>query len=675
MKIKNLSQLAVHFIILLLLTTLLSLSEIASAAENIERPNIVLILADDLGYADVGFNGSEDIVTSNLASGSSPATENGPLTFIAEQGGYFSAQKNLRKWGTPVVADLDQDGWPDFVINDHGFGVRILWNDAGTFSPPLDLLMGDSHGVSVADFDRDGLLELIVARGGGSGKNARNSVIFRFDRHRQVQRLEEFSEPLIAMRGRTVKFTDLNADGAVDLLNFAFPSKERRGKSENYLYQNMGDGTLSLDTTLNAPVKGDGQNTLITDFDGDGHSDLLLYGNGPISLHRGQGDFRFQPASSTILPENYTDVTSALEIDYDNDGDFDLYLSRAVAFASGDTFYHQPTETWGFFVRRDGFEFDLKAGDLLNLVNYQSPWPHRQIYLGESAYQYQFPGETHSGKTLSLVNSDSLGWSDNREKQGLHAGYTGNSNWRIGGEVWSPTSGVVQGVSAPPVSVLEKTPRKLPPGDVLLENRNGKFVDVTAVAGLQAPLHTTGAVAADLDNDGDEDLFLLQRGNLVTATAGVIFINNGKNGFERLEEHQVVSEDLGAWGLGVAAVDYNRDGKVDLFFGNERGKWHLFRNESQFSGRHFTVEVGIQQAHGTATTLDGIVQVDACGKQQLRRVGGGSGGYERGFNTRLYFGLGDCEGPVKLSARWSDGGVSEKVFPAAPGDMAYTLFL
>lgn len=578
------------------------------------------------------------------------------IQFIEAHQDFPREEKNLRKWDAPTVADLDQDGYLDLILNDHGFGLRVVWNNQGRYAKPYDLIMGDLHGVTVGDLDQDGKLEILVSPGGGAGSNARNARVFRVDRKRNFTELPAFREPLKLMRGRTVKFVDGDNDGDLDLINFAFPSEERNGQSENYIYRNDGQGQLELSSAL-PPIEKNGQKTLVTDFNGDGVADLLLYGHKHVIAYVGNGDLSFKDVTETVFPSPVEDVTCIVELDYDNDGDFDLLLTRGKEFQAGETFFDQETSTWGFFTTRVKFKFeDLVIGDILKLENYQAQWPNKKLYIGESAYEYEFPGETHSGRDIRLVNSDALGWPVKTPEKGAYLGYVGNEAWRLAGDIWSPTTGIIRGVRTYPVS---EHPEGL--SDILLENRNGKFFDVTKQANLFLEDHTTGAAVADFDNNGFKDVLVIRRGDLVYQNESIIYLNRGKAGFERMPYHNVVSPELGAIGMGADTLDYNHDGKPDILIGNERGKWHLFRNQMQEAeqGNYVVLEIGSHK-DSRATSLGALVSVKAGENEQVQHVGATGAAYSLSYNKFIHFGLGVWDGPIDVKVAWTNGEVVER---------------
>ncbi len=575
------------------------------------------------------------------------------LSFFEAKKDFDSKDKNLRKWDAPVIADLDQDGYPDMVLNDHGLGLSICWNNNGKFAKPYDLIMGDLHGVSVGDFDRDGNLELAISRGGGSGGNARNSMLFRVSKQREFSRLEDFGVPFELMRGRTLKFFDGDNDGDLDLLDFAFPSKEKKGKSENYIYKNDGKGQLILVTAL-PPVQTDGQKTLLTDVNSDGITDILLYGHGHVKAYQGKEDLTFEDWTSMVLPYEVEEVTDIAELDYDNDGDFDLYVTRGKDFEIGETFYNKETKTWGFYTKRGKFQFeDLEAGEVLNMGNFQSQWPYNDAYyIGETGYPYNFPGETHSGKDIRLINSDALGFPDKlNEKGGIHIGYVGNDKWRVAGSTQSPTTGTIQGVLAYPEY---DHPKGL--SDVLLENKNGKFIDVTQKANLFLEDHTVGVSVADFDNNGLQDIIVVRRGEMVFENEALIYLNKGDSKFELLKQHGLSTSDIGSMGMALAVLDYNLDGWVDVILGNERGKWHLFRNSmgAAENGKFITVEIG-NSPSGKATALGALVSVSGCKNEQMKRVGSTGAQYSLSNNNKIHFGLGQCDQEIRVIVTWTNG--------------------
>jgi len=87
--------------------------------------------------------------------------------------------------------------------------------------------------------------------------------------------------------------------------------------------------------------------------------------------------------------------------------------------------------------------------------------------------------------------------------------------------------------------------------------RTLRFTDVTAKAGLTAPLYGMGAAAGDYDNDGRVDLFVTGFG------AAALFHNTGDGTFADVTAAAGVTDPL--WSTSAAFVDYDRDGHLDLF--------------------------------------------------------------------------------------------------------------
>lgn len=558
--------------------------------------------------------------------------------------------RNRRKFDNAIIADLDQDGLQDIVINEHGREMRIFWNEGGTFSQGPQIASGDVHGGAIGDYDKNGKIDVVITQGGGGGNNPRQPLRVEVSKDRSVSEGVPYNY-FEKGRGRAAKFLNRPADSALNLLitGFATPNQS---KGANHYYNNVGDGSFKFDAHLPFAERL-GFRAAVTDFNSDNIDDVLLYGAGIVLAAQGDKDGKFEDVTEQVFGDlaKMVDVSSVTEIDFDNDGDFDLFFTRSEFQFDLETYYNPKDKRFAFLSFRRDFQFEdlLVEGDLI-VENLQRTFPHRAVYLGAAKTPYEFPGDPHGHHDMLIEPTQAQGWPEGDLKGGLYIGYVGDGYWRVGGHTQSRIAGTFRNVVAPP----ETTPQPDLPAR-LFENRSGKFVDVTAAMGIDIPDQTTSATSADFNNDGFLDLAILRYGSMADRNEHLVYLNLGGKSFESANGHGLKAEEIGATGGAVEIIDFDSDGKVDLVYSNERGKWHLMKNTLATNSVNKFVIVKVGNSPAGGTPLGSILKLDACGQSFYRKVGSTSAGYSQSLNTELHVGIGRCDAVERATVSWADG--------------------
>ena len=137
------------------------------------------------------------------------------------------------------------------------------------------------------------------------------------------------------------------------------------------------------------------------------------------------------------------------------------------------------------------------------------------------------------------------------------------------------------------------------PNSLLRSNGDGSFTDVTEAAGLSRGAPTQTAAWGDYDNDGDVDLFVGNESelSLTYSYPSQLFRNNGDGTFSDVA--YLAGIQVVGFVKGVAWGDYDNDGRLDLYLSRLEEPNHLFRNEGpspdgQWRFREVTAAAGVE---------------------------------------------------------------------------------
>lgn len=133
------------------------------------------------------------------------------------------------------------------------------------------------------------------------------------------------------------------------------------------------------------------------------------------------------------------------------------------------------------------------------------------------------------------------------------------------------------------------------PNSLYRNNGDGTFTDVASQAGVAGYHNSFTATLADIDHDGDLDLYIANGVSEASGEANALYRNNGDGTFTDIATQAGVAHHGRT--IGTAFGDYDNDGWLDLFVINIDGPNALYRNNGDGSFTDQTEAAGIDAPH------------------------------------------------------------------------------
>lgn len=242
------------------------------------------------------------------------------------------------KYGGASICDLDGDGWPDLLFTHHDSTfVEVYFNDintAGKFSKSSFPQWHDTHGLNgfrISPWRKT--LHFSLSRGGAYGTDPNPPIVFRVFRNRTI--VDETSRLGLASsrgRGRSAIFMSLrpfrNWFRSTDVI---FSNAGAINRSEFDTHQNAFRGE-NFKTFKPEKLQGYASNpnwyVAAVDTDNDGQMEVASFHD--LMIFKVVRPFELEDMSQPVLPDHldYRGTVAVAELDFDNDGRWDLYVAR-----------------------------------------------------------------------------------------------------------------------------------------------------------------------------------------------------------------------------------------------------------------------------------------------------------------------------------------------------------